>query len=165
MCLRLNPFSQFFFHAIYGLCVWWLWEYVDFILLSSSNRGHTKVLTNSLEKSKQKHCTYLQKHCKIDTFSISFLHTFIQHIFPYLFQNFLKYPCIKIEDLESRLKLNRVSQHSMKIHDIIAKNNILWLSQNPGPILISLLRASTVPNVKALAWKKRPQEWRKCKNQ
>ena len=91
------------------------------------------------------------KKCEVDTFS--FLHTFIQHISPYLFQNFLRYPCIKIEDLESRLKLKGVSQPSMKIRQIIAKNIILWLSQNPGRLLISLYSISTVPNLQVLAWK------------
>ena len=68
-----------------------------------------------------------------------------------LFEHFLKYPCIKIEGLESRLKLIRVSQHSMKIRQIIAKKRMLCLSQNHGFMLISSFRASTVPNLKALA--------------
>ena len=41
----------------------------------------------------------MQKFGEVDTFSFSFLHTFIHHIFLSLFQIFLKYPCIEIEDL------------------------------------------------------------------
>ena len=44
ICLRLNQFSQLYSMQYMGLCVlglpvlWWLWEYVYFILFSSSNR-------------------------------------------------------------------------------------------------------------------------------
>ena len=51
----------------------------------------------------------------------------------------------------------------IKINQIIGKNNILWLAQNPGFMLISVLSAPTEPNLNALAWKKKPQEWPKCK--
>ena len=76
-------------------------RFINIILMGGSKQwgvcdNYTKVLINFLKKRKQKHCTYLQKLCEVDTFSFSFLHTLIHLIFPNLFQNFLKYPCIKI---------------------------------------------------------------------
>ena len=84
------------------------------VIISRITHWGNYKITNILKTTFQMHlvkrnlCNLINISHEVDTFSFSFLHTFIQHIFPYLFQNFLKHPCIKIEDLGSRLKLNRV---------------------------------------------------------